>query len=175
MDKKTCKTCGETKDANCFPKRANRLNGKGLFHRCKACQSIWNKEYVRKNRIKVNAQRKKYRDENKEHVGKIKRTSLMKRRFRVALKSIAKMAIKRGYAPCIATEAEVKAAFTGCCHACGSREDGEHLHCIDHSHISGRFRGFLCSQCNLALGNLQDSPERIEALAEYIKKATITT
>ena len=30
-------------------------------------------------------------------------------------------------------------------------------------------RGFLCRKCNLALGNVEDSVERLQALIEYLK------
>lgn len=59
------------------------------------------------------------------------------------------------------------------CESCGARDPGEKgrtwpLH-IDHDHATGRFRGMLCSGCNLALGNVKDSPERLRALAAYIE------
>lgn len=40
----------------------------------------------------------------------------------------------------------------------------------DHCHTTEDFRGTLCSHCNFALGLLQDSPERILALHEYLTK-----
>jgi ssDNA-binding Zn-finger/Zn-ribbon topoisomerase 1 len=40
---------------------------------------------------------------------------------------------------------------------------------IDHDHASGEIRGVLCSQCNLALGQLEDDPARIEGLLTYLR------
>jgi hypothetical protein len=40
---------------------------------------------------------------------------------------------------------------------------------IDHDHITGKFRGLLCSSCNLALGLLNDDPKRCRAMAEYLE------
>lgn len=51
------------------------------------------------------------------------------------------------------------------CDACGDELVGEHQ--IDHCHASGEVRGVLCRYCNLALGYLNDDPDRIRALAEY--------
>ena len=51
------------------------------------------------------------------------------------------------------------------CHACG----GQDRVCRDHDHKTGRTRGFLCNNCNTALGLLGDSPERLHQLAQYIK------
>lgn len=45
---------------------------------------------------------------------------------------------------------------------------------IDHDHATGKIRGLLCSNCNTALGLLQESAERIEMLAVYLKKHTQT-
>jgi hypothetical protein len=40
---------------------------------------------------------------------------------------------------------------------------------IDHDHTDGHFRGLLCFQCNIALGLAFDSPERLEAMARYLR------
>lgn len=41
---------------------------------------------------------------------------------------------------------------------------------IDHDHITGKYRGLLCRHCNLAIGHLQDDPERARAAAKYLQK-----
>lgn len=60
------------------------------------------------------------------------------------------------------------------CNACGSTESL----CVDHDHSccgAGKacescVRGWLCRDCNTALGLLKDSPRRIQMLLEYINK-----
>lgn len=42
--------------------------------------------------------------------------------------------------------------------------------CFDHCHKTGRFRGWICSKCNFALGNARDNPEILIALSNYLKK-----
>lgn len=61
------------------------------------------------------------------------------------------------------------------CKACGASHPSLHAD-HDHSHPhEGRagcyecFRGFLCPTCNIALGLLKDSPERIEKLLHYLR------
>jgi hypothetical protein len=41
---------------------------------------------------------------------------------------------------------------------------------VDHCHKTGRVRALLCRDCNLALGYMEDAPERIKALLAYAEK-----
>lgn len=52
------------------------------------------------------------------------------------------------------------------CEICGSIEDLK----IDHDHASGAIRGVLCHHCNVAIGHMRDSPERLRAAADYLEK-----
>jgi len=42
----------------------------------------------------------------------------------------------------------------------------KHRQCFDHDHSTGKFRGFLCCECNSMLGKAQD---RIEVLQKSIR------
>jgi len=55
----------------------------------------------------------------------------------------------------------------GLCDSCGTLSAGLH---IDHDHNSGKARGMLCGGCNLALGHMKDSPERLRAGAAYLER-----
>lgn len=50
-------------------------------------------------------------------------------------------------------------------------EDRDGVLHVDHSHLTGNIRGLLCSQCNVALGLLQDSPALMRLAADYIENA----
>lgn len=54
------------------------------------------------------------------------------------------------------------------CEACGSTERLN----IDHCHKTNKVRGMLCNSCNMALGQLGDSLERIERLYIYLRIRT---
>lgn len=41
---------------------------------------------------------------------------------------------------------------------------------VDHNHETGEVRGLLCQQCNSAAGLLQDHPEVIMGLADYLQR-----
>ena len=91
-------------------------------------------------------------------------------RFRKALWSARKNATVQNHQPCNATEQQIKEAFTGNCYLCGQKESSltRRLH-LDHCHNTGRFRGWLCSNCNTALGLLKDSLELVAKLTGYLK------
>lgn len=48
--------------------------------------------------------------------------------------------------------------------SCGRKAD-----VVDHNHATGAVRGLLCAQCNSAAGLLQDSPDVVESLADYLR------
>lgn len=68
----------------------------------------------------------------------------------------------------------------GVCSVCGSapdhtRNSGEAgrkktVLCVDHDHATGKVRGLLCSDCNRALGLMDDKLNWIQKLGEYISK-----
>lgn len=53
------------------------------------------------------------------------------------------------------------------CEACG---DPHKIIVFDHCHSSGKFRGWVCSPCNLAIGFAKDSPAKLREMANYLEK-----
>lgn len=41
---------------------------------------------------------------------------------------------------------------------------------IDHDHATGKVRGFLCANCNSAIGKLRESPKLFAAALAYLEK-----
>lgn len=72
--------------------------------------------------------------------------------------------------------ARMLAAQDGKCAICGATErrvgpDGEVTTlCVDHDHKTGAVRALLCHGCNVALGQFDDDPERLEAAAAYVRR-----
>jgi hypothetical protein len=63
-------------------------------------------------------------------------------------------------------------AEQGGCAACHATEPGGRgtWH-VDHDHKTSVVRGILCHGCNVALGHVEDSVERLQALAAYLTDA----
>ena len=55
------------------------------------------------------------------------------------------------------------------CEACGKKQTRPGEMHIDHCHTTGQVRGVLCFNCNVALGNVGDSIDRLYALVAYLK------
>lgn len=70
--------------------------------------------------------------------------------------------------------------FGHVCHVCSAKAPEGKLLNVDHDHVDGfaklpfeekkhHVRGLLCHGCNVSLGLLAEDPERMEALAGYIR------
>lgn len=73
------------------------------------------------------------------------------------------------------TPVQYDAMFTaqGCkCAACGTTENGVAGRAmpVDHDHATGVIRGILCTPCNQAAGHAYDSPDRLEAVAAFLRR-----
>jgi hypothetical protein len=55
------------------------------------------------------------------------------------------------------------------CECCGQDNTVRNSLHFDHDHASGRFRGWICHGCNVALGVLKDDINRLELLIIYLK------
>lgn len=55
------------------------------------------------------------------------------------------------------------------CESCGRFP--EHGLCFDHDHVTGKFRGWICSPCNRSIGQLGDNLEGVEKAAAYLRRA----
>jgi hypothetical protein len=56
------------------------------------------------------------------------------------------------------------------CECCGRANTKKALH-LDHCHISGVFRGWLCDRCNLGVGLLGDNIDGLVRATAYLHRA----
>jgi hypothetical protein len=56
------------------------------------------------------------------------------------------------------------------CECCGRPESRKgYVLALDHCHLSGKFRGWLCNNCNVALGKLGDTEAGVLNLLRYLR------
>ncbi len=89
-------------------------------------------------------------------------------RFTSPLTKAKHWAKKHNHMKCLATPQELESAFTGRCFVCSEPEGATRLE-MDHCHTTGKFRGWLCKPCNITLGMINDSPERLRKLIDYLE------
>ena len=53
------------------------------------------------------------------------------------------------------------------CELCGTYSKRLHL---DHNHLDGSFRGYLCANCNQALGKFKDDINKLKKEIEYLER-----
>lgn len=58
----------------------------------------------------------------------------------------------------------------GMCAICKSENTHSKGYCfaVDHDHKTGKVRGLLCHQCNLALGNIKDNVQTLHSMIRYL-------
>lgn len=62
------------------------------------------------------------------------------------------------------------------CECCGLEPEKGHkrqfILGLDHCHVTGVFRGWLCGRCNRAIGSLGDNVAGLMRAVRYLKRAT---
>jgi len=76
---------------------------------------------------------------------------------------------KYGYAEPVGSVSLVLDLWSLCegrCECCGL--EGETSLHLDHCHVTGKLRGFICRSCNIAIGFARDQPSRLFAMAAWV-------
>lgn len=102
-----------------------------------------------------------YREEQKE-----KQKAWDRRYYRNHKGEHKAHAMKVRYGLSIAEYSARVIAQDGRCAICGQLT---HVLSVDHDHITGRVRGLLCPLCNICIGQMGESPERLRKAAEYLE------
>lgn len=187
-----CSKCKEVKgDAEFSP---NHNHSNGLRSECKPCAAAAVKVWREKNRYKCLAAKKAFRESHKEelaaaikewrcrnaeHVKEYsarwqsensERYKESKRQWNERNKEHnAAMQLSRRRREMGLTEKDLEDLFDrqgGACAICNAPLTANtHL---DHCHLTGRVRGFLCSACNLGLGKFKDDVAALHQAILYI-------
>ena len=153
-----CQGCGITvtgssgKRKYCTPKC-------GARHRDKEIRA-YHRAYHQANREKKNERSKQFRRE------------------RGYEQNIKLMAYKYGFT--VEWYVTEIAKREGLCDICGQPQPPDYRGVVkalsvDHDHVTGRVRGFLCSHCNIALGGFKDNIDSISRAVAYLQRYSDAT
>lgn len=124
---------------------------------CKDCNNEYMRDWNSKNRAKVRAFQKVWRQKNKG----ICQNSQLKSMYGITLKEYNELLKEQN----------------NVCAICGNGETAKQKGlkkkknlAVDHCHSTNKVRGFLCSRCNTVLGSTNDSIEILEKMIEYLKR-----
>ena len=119
----------------------------------------YRKEWIEKNREKLREQSRLWKTKNRDRVNKGARQAYQKNRLYI-LKRIRQK--KYGIDSIEYDNLNNKHICPIC------KMTSEKNLSIDHSHKTGRVRGFMCNNCNVALGRVNDSVLTLRRLAKYL-------
>lgn len=118
-------------------------------------KAAWRKDYYKRNRDKVLADTKKYRDANPEKVKLANRKAQLKKYYGISCDDYARLFHEQD----------------GQCAICKAPFDG--VGNVDHNHKTEEVRGLLCSRCNKGLGHFRDDIETMKAAIAYLQDRNI--
>jgi len=159
---RVCFTCKVKKPITEYNKASGvsrlgvRVRQPRVWSNCKQCNRECRKKWVKDNP-----------DYHRGYVGRVQKSHRKDNPAYARLKDSRSHARKGGYKPCNVSAEWLESVWRTVCDGCG-REMGDKIR-IDHCHDTGKFRGFLCGNCNLILGLSRDDPKVLERLTSYLK------
>ena len=140
--------------------RPIQTTGTKVCTTCKAEKDI-NEFYLRGGNYSPNSRKSKCKECDKKRVAEtywkdpsIYQNNHLKRNYGITLNEYNQMLVEQGHR----------------CKTCGTTEPGgKHgKFMVDHSHNTGEVRGLLCKSCNIALGEVGDNIQTLEAMIKYL-------
>lgn len=121
------------------------------------------REYREANRERIRETERRYREANKEARAEARRA------YHEANPTLqTEWALRRRYGISLADFNALLEGQGGRCAICRTSTPPVRGWTVDHCHDSGRVRGVLCFNCNVAIGHLKDDPAVAEAAAQYL-------
>ena len=141
METRNCRVCGANKNllADFYLSRKDPTKKSSYSYECKDCT------------IKRTV---KYNQDNSETV----RSQYLKRAYGLTFEEFDAMLSQQD----------------NCCAVCGTDKPSQNrgrikrFH-VDHCHTTGKIRGLLCSNCNTALGLVEDNIHTLKSMIEYLE------
>lgn len=147
MDEKVCTTCKISKPFFEFHKHVGFKDGYRTI--CKTCTKLYRNRYVSQNREKIAKRMHIWHIKNKSRVN----SRRLLRVYNVTLENFNNTLSKQNNE----------------CVGCNKKFDIKNKPVIDHT--TNEFRGLLCNNCNLALGNVKDNIHTLFNLIKYLQSS----
>jgi hypothetical protein len=128
-----------------------------------AASKQWNKE----NREKVNQYRREWYKRNVEKA----RASSLEYAKRSRLSDLAGWRSKKRTALKAAKERKIGRPCPGACELCGNGFIKKPH--ADHDHATGKYRGWICRNCNVTLGTARENIALLQSMIDWIKNGGV--
>lgn len=154
---KDCPRCDTALPLEAFNRDKSRKGGLSCW--CRGCQAEAQKAFRAlrmadpEYRAACVAQTVAWNAANPEVAERTKRRSHLKRLYGMTLERYEELHESQG----------------GLCAICDKPEKGGRWLSVDHNHETGQVRQLLCSQCNLGIGAVGESPEWFDRAKAYLE------
>ena len=151
----TCTKCGLEKEQHLFPKDKQKKTGYKS-----ACKECYKKYDLKRYWSNPEQQRKRVQDY---------RNSLSPEQRYLSNRNTK---LKQAYGISSDDFEKLKEEQNHCCYVCKTHENkvGSKRLVVDHHHTTGSVRKLLCSNCNTALGLVNENTEILQCLIKYIEE-----
>lgn len=180
---KVCSKCKEEKTLDQYGK--NCMSKDGLRPDCRSCKSIQRKEYYRKNQERSRLATIKWGEKNPEKKSDAGKAWYSKNKDRHKESGKKWLEIPGNKERCaeVAFDGGLKRRYGmspddyysklsaqggKCAIPSCSRDPESRALSVDHDHSTGSVRGLLCTNCNAALGLVDDNQEILQDLIHYL-------
>ena len=150
---KECSKCKQTLPANLDYFSKNKRGKDNLHSICKECRNKQRREAYNQNKEHYNTKNLEYYYNNKEKWVLSNRKSCYKRKYNITIEQYNKILLEQNNK----------------CKICGTENKEKYFH-IDHNHKTGKIRGLLCCNCNLALGFIKDNSFILIKAINYLRE-----
>lgn len=155
-----------------------REYNKKIWARDKVKRGLAHKEWYRKNRERmIEKEREKRKRKDPRYVAAYLKSSRLHRkekqlrsrawRKKVGPDGLKKQRLRIRFKISLEDYQKMEREQNFLCAICEGEDDRSLA--VDHDHKTGKIRGLLCHNCNLALGNAKDSPEILMKMIKYLK------
>lgn len=159
-----CKKCNID-----LPIKKFKIVGKYRLKTCMSCLYLYyekprvNKDPLKKQKALI--ARKRYKIQNNSIINQKEKNRYSNNKEKYWARSLEKI-----YGISAKDYKEILGQQNYVCAICeDTNSNGKRLG-VDHSHLTGKVRGILCSDCNMALGKFFDDYRLLEKASQYLRK-----